>query len=95
MLRSKIASLYEEVKGELFESAKSSNMAELISQMQRKLEYEGLNLISFVRSNTVLDEKYSGLDIKGLHETALDMSRKLGEHLLVFVCKKQLITLPE
>jgi len=93
MLIGRIAQLYENIKKDLFESKKAGS-ADIILELQKKIEDLILTLQFHIRSVQLIESNFTNLDTSSFYESAFQSSRFLIENILIFLCKKYAINLP-
>ena len=93
LLLGRIAQLYETIKKERFESKKVGS-AEVIQELQKKIEDLTLALQFHIRSVQMIETNFTNLDTSSFYETAFYSSKFLIENILIFICKKYGVNLP-
>lgn len=93
LLLGRIAQLYETIKKERFESKKAGS-AEVIQELQKKIEDLTLALQFHIRSVQTIETSATNLDTSSFYESAFYSSKFLIENILIFICKKYAVNLP-
>ncbi|KAM3129325.1 hypothetical protein pb186bvf_018541 [Paramecium bursaria] len=90
----RIQVFYEQVKVELFEKKKNANF-QLIQDLQRRAEEMATGLLITQRSIQRISEQYQQIDTRILVDNCLFGYRLLIENLVVLLCKKHYVQLPQ
>lgn len=93
LLLGKIAQLYENIKKDLFETKKAGS-AEVIQELQKKIEDLLLALQYHLRSTRLIEASFTNIDTSIFTEASFQCSRFLIENLVILLCKKYGISLP-
>ena len=85
--RERINKMYENIKVELFESKKSLT-ADIIQELQTKLEERIIMIQMISKSILIIEGKYSNIDFNYLNERLYVMLKPVLENLILLYCRK-------
>lgn len=94
VLMGKIANLYENIKKDLFETKKAGSL-EVIQDLQKKIEDLIMALQFDLKSVQMIEKNYTNISVGMFYESLNQSSIFLVENILILLCKKYSVTLPQ